>query len=148
MATVKNLLPIAAQDLRIVKEDDPISKATDLLTTARNRMLVVDNENEELIGVITRADILRAVHCDGAGPEAACGHYMSSSVKHCQVEDRLIDVWSQMSAQNLNAMPITDGRNNALGVLSSKCVLVKMLAEAHQQDQLMRDYVNGMGYHS
>ena len=147
MAIVNDLLHIAKQDLRIIEKNDKISKASDLLSTSRNRMIVVCDEDHKVAGVLTRGDILRGVYHENASSETHCNSLMCNDIHSCQATDNLNDVWSKMSSNNLNAMPVVDDEDNPLGVLSSKCVLVKLLAEARQQDELMRQYVDGMGYH-
>ncbi len=146
MISVNDLLHIAKQDLRIVNGDDRLSKASDLLSTSRNRMIVVCSKNRKVVGVLTRGDILRGIYHENAGSDTQCNSLMCSDIHSCKATDDLNNVWSKMSINNLNAMPVVDEENNPLGVLSSKCVLVKLLAEARQQDQLMRDYIDGMGY--
>ncbi len=146
MARVQDLLHIAEQDLRIIGKSDGISEASDLLSTSRNRMIVVCAEDSTVSGVVTRGDVLRGIHRENATPSTRCDAVMSKQVKACTAKDSLDDVWSKMSTHNLNAMPIVDDAGKPVGVLSSKCVLVKLLSEARQQDKLMREYIDGMGY--
>ncbi len=146
MAHVQDILHIAKQDLRLIEENDEIRKASDLLSTSRNRMVVVCTKDKKVAGVLTRGDILRGVYQENAGPDTHCTALMCQTVESCQAQDDLNDVWSTMSSKNLNAMPVVDDEGTPLGVLSSKCVLVKLLSEARKQDELMRHYVEGMGY--
>ncbi len=146
MASVNDLLPIAAQDLRIIEKNEKIATASDLLSTSRNRMIVVCGADKKVAGVITRGDILRGVYHENTKPDTHCNSLMCVDVHSCRPTDDLNDVWSKMSSKNLNAMPIVNDEGSPLGVLSSKCVLVKLLAEAKQEDELMRHYIEGMGY--
>ncbi len=146
MLTVNDLIGIAKQDLRIVSYEDDIARSSDLLCTARNRLIVLCNEQKNLIGVISRADILRGVYEQSLDFKSKCEFIASKNVEFCRVEDPLQSVWATMSEKNLNAMPVVDTENRVLGVLSAKCVLVKLLSEALKQDELMREYINGMGY--
>lgn len=147
MASVKDLLSVAKQDLRTIKMTGTISEASKVLATSRNRMIVVSKDGEEMAGVLTRADILQAIYSKMADSDTNCGAVMVTSVHSCEANDVLDDVWAVMSKHNLNAMPVIDHNNVPIGVLSSKCVLVKLLSEARKQDQLMQDYIHGMGYH-
>jgi len=147
MPTVNDLMHVAAQDLRIVSKADSIAKASDLLCTSRNRLIVMCGDDEKVAGVLSRADILRGMHHENCGRDTACEVLASKEVICCRKDEDLDDVWAKMSMHNLNAMPVIDGETKPKGVLSSKCVLVRLLSEARNQDQLMRDYINGMGYH-
>ncbi len=147
MTTVKDLIHVAQQDLRVVRATDSIARASDLLCTSRNRLIVVSDDNDKMTGVVCKGDILRGIHLKTCNFDTACESVSVKDVMACRVTDKLDDIWSQMSAKNLNAMPVVDDTNKPIGVLSSKCVLVKLLAVARDEDALMRDYISGMGYH-
>ena len=147
MSIVRDLIHVAQQDLRIVGLTDSIAKAADLLCTSRNRLIVVSGGDEKIFGVLSRADILRGIREENCNFDTTCEVLATKNVIACRIKDTVENVWSKMSSHNLNAMPVIDEENKPLGVLSSKCVLVNLLSIARNEDTLMRDYINGMGYH-
>lgn len=147
MATINDLIHIAEQDLRTMGKSQSIAFASDLLCTSRNRLIVVCDGDEKVFGVLSRADILRGVHQEKCSFDTACEGLATQNVISCKVDDKLDDVWARMSESNLNAIPIVSDDNKPLGVISSKCVLVRLLATSRNEESLMRDYISGMGYH-
>jgi len=147
MTTVKTLMPFANSELRVVQASNTLQVAADVLIGVSNRMAVVCNDNELALGVVTRTDILSGLLSNAKSPQEPCSTVMQSDIIFCGVNDALDDVWSTMSERNLNSMPVLDAAGKPVGIISSKCVLVKMLSVARKEDQLMHDYIAGMGYH-
>lgn len=146
MATVNDLLHVAKKDLRVLNANGTVSEALKLLNTAQNRMIVVKSEDQKITGIVTKTDILQGINTQGAKPETQCHTLMHANIYSCQATDNLNEVWAVMSENNLNAMPVIDENQIPIGILSAKCVLVKLLSKCRQQDQLMHDYIQGMGY--
>ena len=147
MPYVQELLPYAKQELKTLSDNDPIAQAHELLRAPGAQMIVVCSEDMTAVGALTQSDILDGLLGRGDSPETRCSSQMSANFHACIATDSLESVWKTMSANNLDAMPVLDSEGRPIGLVAAKCVLVKLLSVARNEDRLMREYINGMGYH-
>ena len=60
--------------------------------------------------------------------------------------DTFREVWGLMKAQRLKRAPGADRHGHPLGILSARQLMQALLEETKQEEELLRDYVMGMGY--
>jgi CBS domain-containing protein len=145
---VEQVLPIARERLFIVRADAPLIQAASLLGDIESDLLVVCDDHNHLIGVITKTDVVRKIgKCCGS----ACGEITATAMKgdvvSCKPNARLEDIWLAMKERRLKNVPVVDTDATPLGVLNARDVLELLLSEAEQEDNLLRDYVACSGYH-
>lgn len=147
MIPVKKILPVAQKRLATVKDDDLLTKAASLLDGRHINLVVVCNNDGAMVGIITRTDVVRQMSlCQGCGCKVDVGSVMTGDVISCQLEDSLQDVWSTMREQNFLHVPIVDDNLKPLGVINERDALCLLLEESKYEENLMRDYVMGVGY--
>ncbi len=144
---VEQLLYRARDRLVAIAACEPLTKVADLLFEPARRMVVVHNFEGEMIGVVTRTDIVRQIrHCHGCSCATACSDVMTGAVISCRVEDRLDDVWKIMTDRGLHNIPVVDRQQRPIGVLSARDVLEARLASVEYEEDLLKDYVMCVGY--
>ncbi len=147
MPYVEELLPYAKQELKTLSDFDPIARAHELLRAPGAQMIVICSEDMTAVGVLTQSDILDGLFEQEDASDTRCSSQMGANFHACIETDSLESVWKTMSVNNLDAMPVLDSEGRPIGLVAAKCVLVKLLSVARNEDRLMREYINGMGYH-
>jgi len=145
---VERILPIALQRLITIQADVLLPDQAKLLSNTHISLLVVCNPDGEMIGVITKTDIVRQV---ARGREnldmLTATSVMKQDVTFCRPSDSVQDVLSTMHERGFVHIPIIDKESRPSGVLNVRDALQVLLAEVEHDETLLRDYVLGIGYH-
>lgn len=117
------------------------------LLTAGAEIVVVQNDDGIVKGVITRTDVVRQISvCQGAACHCAVSTVMTRNPLLCHGSDLLQDVSLKMKARDLKNIVLVDETNRPLGLLTARSILRVLLGDAlHEEEQLV-DYVSGVGY--
>ena len=108
-------------------------------------LLVICDEAGRAVGVLSKSDLVR--HLADAGPAGApLAPAMTRNIVHCAPEDDLYAAWQNMSARRLQNMPVLSADSKPLGVLDIRDALQALLEQEQYQEQLLVDYVSGVGY--
>jgi predicted transcriptional regulator len=71
---------------------------------------------------------------------------MTRQVMSCRRDDRLHEVWAVMKEKQLHSVPVIDSGQRPIGLLSARDALETLLAYVEYEEDLLRDYVMGLGY--
>ncbi len=144
---VESILPGARERLVLISHDAPLMKAAGLLASPAINLVVVQNANGTLAGVITRTDVVRQIsQCMGSACTTAAASVMTREVIACHPGELLTDVWATMKKRGLKHIPVVDEQSHPLGVLYARDALQVLLTEVEYEELLLRDYVMGIGY--
>lgn len=144
---VGRMLPAALERLVIVREGTPLIEVAQLLGHKEANLVVVCSSDDRLVGVIAKTDIVRQMsRCDGMSCRKSAAKVMTRDVTLCRPNDFLTDVWSLMKERGLKHIPIIDSDGRVGGLLIARDVLEALLTESEYEEQLLRDYVFGVGY--
>ena len=144
---VEQMLPLATGRLYTIDDGAPLMNAAALLAEIDTDLVVVRDGGAQLVGVITKTDIVRQIGgCSGAGCTTPAASVMTRSVVVCRPDDRLQDVWSVMKDRRLKNIPVVDRYLRPLGVLNARDTLEVLLEEVEYEEVLLRDYVMCIGY--
>jgi CBS domain-containing protein len=144
---VKNILPRAVERLAVIDARAPVTEAAALMSKPHNDIIVVCDHGD-MIGVLTKTDIVRQIgRCmNGAGCTASVESIMTLDVTYCRTNEMLLDVWSVMKERSLQRVPILDEARTPLGIIYAREALQALLSESENEDDLLRDYISGIGY--
>jgi CBS domain-containing protein len=142
---VKDLQHAAAMRLIVVSGSTPVRQAARAFSDRQVGLLVVCGEAGGAIGVVSKSDLIRhmASGGDGEGPVAPV---MSSPVVACAPADELYPTWQSMAARGLQNLPVLGGEGRPLGVLDIRDALGALLDAEQYQEQLLANYISGVGY--
>lgn len=144
---VKGVLPAAKGRLATVRVDSLLMDAARLLAESRINLVVVCDADDKLAGVITKTDVVaRMSICSGYSCRMAAEDTMTREVTSCRPDEWLQDIWSTFSRRGLKNMPVVDDDRVPLGVLNARDALQALLKDVRNQEELLRDYVMGVGY--
>ena len=148
MIKVESVLPAARARLAVLGTDARLVEAATLLTDAERNLIVIGDDAGRIAGVVTRTDIVRRIgHCTGFSCTTEVKHVMSRKVISCRPEDWLEDVWRAFSTHRLKNIPVLDAEQTPIGILNVRDALLALLEDVQYEEQLLRDYVMGVGYH-
>ncbi|WP_246748023.1 MULTISPECIES: CBS domain-containing protein [unclassified Methylobacterium] len=100
-----------------------------------------------MVGVITKTDVVGQIgRCQGARCTVAAPAVMTRDVTSCQPDVSLRDVWAQMRKLGLKHIPVLDEDLRPIGVLDARQTVQALLEEVGSEEELLRDYVMGVGY--
>ena len=144
---IESVLPHARDRLVTIGTDSPLTEAAELLFEPTCRMAVVCDPAGTMVGVITRTDLIRQIrHCQGCGCVTPCMMIMTRGVIFCRPSERVDHVWAVMRERELHSIPVVDRKRRPIGLLSARDALEALLASAEYEEDLLRDYVMGVGY--
>jgi CBS domain-containing protein len=144
---VDAILPGARERLAMISHDAPLIQAAQLLSNAAVNLVVVQNDDGTLAGVITKTDVVRQIgRCVGSSCTTAASAVMTQKVIACHPGESLTEVWATMKQRGLKHVPVVDQQFHPLGVLYARDALQVLLVEVEYEELLLRDYVMGVGY--
>ena len=143
---VEGMLEVAREKLVTIADDAPLIEAAKFLASGTDLVIVCDREGV-LQGVVTKTDVVRQISvCQRATCMCPASTVMTRDVALCRGVDLLQDVSKRMRERHLKNMPVVDGDNRPIGVLTARAVLRVLLNDAEYEEAQLVDYVKGVGY--
>jgi CBS domain-containing protein len=110
-------------------------------------MVLVCSEDNRLVGIITKSDLLRSFVQSGRPNTAVpIASVMQTEIFSCDPTDKLEHVWRVLSENSFKHLPVEDHNGCPIGVLNARDILGGLLQEAESQEELLKEYVMGVGY--
>ncbi len=108
--------------------------------------MVCDSEGVA-VGVISRTDVIKALARAAQMPFSTnAGEIMTRSVQSCHIDHSLQRVWANLNGLSLRCAPVLDDAGRPQGVVHASDLARALLDEATHEEELLRDYVLGIGY--
>lgn len=143
---VEGMLETARERLVTIAYDAKLIEAAKLLSSGTDLVIVCDSEGA-LRGVVTKTDVVRQISvCQGGSCLCPASTVMTRDVALCRVTDLLQDVSKLMKERHLKNIPVVDGNNRPIGVITARAVLRILLSDAEYEEAQLIDYVKGIGY--
>jgi len=128
-----------------IAPDRTIAEATNLLTEHRIGAVLVLDGNENIRGIISERDIIRALAKYGAD---ALTHkveaLMTRDVQECSPRDTIAEVMTIMTKRRFRHLPVCDN-GQLLGMISIGDVVKQRLDDTELEVETLRGYVTGQG---
>lgn len=113
MLQVQRLLPSARDRLVVLSTGALLIDAAKLLNGPNINLVIVCDDADEKVGVITKTDIV------GHSCTMAASTVMTTDVTFCRPGDWLTDVWATIKDRSLKNVPLVDQESKPLGVRGS-----------------------------
>jgi CBS domain-containing protein len=145
---VQQILSRARARLAAIEVGASITEAALLMTRPQTELLVVC-DGGIAVGVITKTDIVAQVAQENFASALAAplSAIMTRDFLSCRASDSLIQVWSALKQHGLQRVPVLDDARQPVGILYARDALQALLGEAEAEDEMLRDYIQGVGYH-
>lgn len=143
---VRDVLEIAQKRHLLVSGDTRLIEAAKLLSAGAEAVIAIDPIGV-LAGVVTKSDIVRQISdCRGATCQLPVSAAITRDVVVCGIDDSLQEVARLMKEKCLKNLPVVDGSNRPIGLLSASTVLRELLGEVRYEEAQLINYVKGVGY--
>ena len=140
--TLVNIL--VERPLITLQETETISSAVEKLTEYNIGAIPIINEANELTGILSERDIVKALAKRPFGNlyESSIKELMTSPVISCDktiLSDSLMEL---MTKNKIRHVPILD-KKKPIGIVSIGDVVKRLLEKFQHENQLLREYVSG-----
>ncbi len=142
---VSRLLEDTRSRLAVVPSEASLRVVAFAFKNPRIGLVVVVDNDVSIVGVVTKSDIVHHLASGGEVEAEACS-VMSRQVTSCTLRDDLHATYQVMKQRNLQSAPVLNGKGAPLGVLDLRDALGALLNEQQQEDRLLIDYIQGVGY--
>jgi CBS domain-containing protein len=138
---VKHILCDKGREVATISVEVTLLDAVRRLSEKRIGALVVQNQREEVVGILSERDVVSALAADHVGalthPVSA---HMTSKIETCREADRVEDLMETMTNRRLRHLPVVeDGR--LAGIVSIGDVVKSRIAETVQEAESLRVYI-------
>jgi CBS domain-containing protein len=118
-----------------------VGEAAKLLAKWRIGALVVVNDRQDLVGILSERDIVRGMASHGAAVEKmTVGELMTHEVVTCSTADTLETLMSTMTNNRIRHLPVLENGKLA-GIVTIGDVVKARLDETTMQVDSLREYV-------
>ena len=147
MTLVKHILDAARGRLVVLSEQALVPVAAQILVNPNTPLVVVCDQEGIAVGVISRTDIIKLLARAGSEAcETSAGAIMTRAIISCRVEQPLQQLWTILNPRSLRCAPILDDEGRPLGIVHARDIARALLDEETHEEELLRDYVMGIGY--
>lgn len=127
-----------------VDADESLATVFSVLAENKIGALVVCNKKEEVVGIISERDLVRAIAKDGertlAWPVESC---MTKNVITCSEEDTVNNVMEKMTSGRFRHMPVVENKK-LCGVISIGDVVKNRMEEVEREAADIRAYIQAV----
>lgn len=139
--TVAAILSEKGYDVISAAPDAKLSEICDILATKKIGAIVLIGADEQVAGIISERDVVRAVARAGASAlDSPVSEHMTSDVISCKEQDTIIEVMELMTKHRFRHMPITRD-DKLVAVISIGDVVKYRIAQAEREAEEMRSYI-------
>jgi len=137
---IKSILETKGTTIHSIRPDATLAEAVESLVDHNVGSLIVF-ENDQMVGIITERDILRA--CRGGGADLTqhtVRYHMSSPVITGSLDDRIADVMGLLTDKRIRHLPIVD-QDNVIGIVSIGDVVKAQHHRLTMENHYLKDYL-------
>jgi len=121
------------------RQSDTLHAAAELMWERDCGVIPVTDDDGKLVGIVTDRDVCMATYTKGSPPQAIpISDVMARQVFSCHVNDSLGAAERLMSEKQIRRVPIVDGDNRPVGLLSLNDV-ARYAASARSENGLDRE---------
>jgi len=146
-ARVSAIEAVARSRLLTVGMDALLVEVAALLSSAQISVVVVCDAAGLPLGIITETTLVQRLGLGQADFFATrAGDVMTREITRCKPDDLLSDVLAMMHERELIHVLVVETGHRPLGVLNARDGLRALLAAGTHEEELLRNYVMGIGY--
>lgn len=116
---MQKISEVMSTDVHVISPDATIEEAAQEMRDGHFGLLpVAEDEDEQLLGVITDRDIAVRAVAEGKDPETPVGEVMSEGVIWVEEDDSIEDAAQIMSDHQIRRLPVVDADKRLVGIVS------------------------------
>ncbi|MCH8036389.1 MAG: CBS domain-containing protein [Proteobacteria bacterium] len=142
---VETMLAAKGDKVVTLRPDATVATVIRMLKLEGIGALVVSEDGEKILGIISERDVVRAlVDHGGEVLKVRVAELMTRSVKTCTLDANIKDVMAEMTRSRVRHLPVVrDGK--LCGIISIGDVVKNRLDELETETSVLRDYIVGRG---
>ena len=142
---VESMLAAKGDKVVTARPDATVATIIRMLKLEGIGALVVSEDGEKILGIISERDVVRAlVDHGGEVLKVRVAELMTHSVKTCTPDANIKDVMAEMTRSRVRHLPVVrDGKLS--GIISIGDVVKNRLEELETETSVLRDYIVGRG---
>ncbi len=138
---VRNILDTKGARVVTIRPDATIMATSRLLAQHRIGAVLVTDDAEHVVGVVSERDIVTGLANHGAGvTDMTVGELMTREVLSCALADTIADIMTVMTKRRVRHLPVIDD-GKLVGIVSIGDVVKHRLDETALEVDSLRDYV-------
>ena len=140
--TVKAILSRKGNDVITIEPTVTLSAAVNILAEHRiGALVVVASADEQVAGILSERDIVRALAQRGPGAlQEAVGQVMTRRVVTCTESDTVAALMERMTQGKFRHLPVVE-RGKLVGLVSIGDVVKHRLGEMEHESNALREYI-------
>lgn len=139
--SVRSILDDKGYDVSSISSDETLAEAADFLAGNRIGAVIVSRPDNEIAGILSERDIVRAISQDGESAlSAPITDYMTSDVKTCHSQNSIMEVMEQMTNGGFRHLPIVEN-DRLLGIISIRDVIKYRMEEVQREAEDIKAYI-------
>ena len=142
---VETMLAAKGDKVVTLRPDATVATVIRMLKLEGIGALVVSEDGEKILGIISERDVVRAlVDHGGEVLKMRVAELMTHTVKTCTLDANVKDVMAEMTRSRVRHLPVVrDGK--LCGIISIGDVVKNRLDELETEPSVLRDYIVGRG---
>ena len=138
---VATILSEKGRKVITARRDHTLFEVANLLSDNKIGSVLIVDEEEAVIGIVSERDIVRQIATAGAGVlNQSIETCMTSNVISCQESDTIDQIMSEMTKRRFRHMPVVEDKK-LVGIISIGDVVKLRIAEAEMEADAMRHYI-------
>lgn len=141
MTTVQSILNVKGHFIATGRPEMSLAEVCAILAEKRIGALVMTDDAERVVGIVSERDIVRVLASHGPGvlEDPAAGH-MTRAVKTCSPHVSLDEVMEMMTRGRFRHVPVAEG-GRLVGVISIGDVVKHRMSEIEREADAIRSYI-------
>lgn len=125
-----------------IKSSDNIANAAGELTERKIGALLVEDDNDEIVGILSERDIVRGMVPHGADlHDVAVAELMTSNLIRCSPEDSVHEAMEMMTDRRIRHLPVFED-DQLVGFISIGDLVKCRIMEVQSEAEAMRQYIS------
>ena len=124
-----------------LKADNSIAEAATKLTEKKIGALLVEDNNGQIVGILSERDIVGGMGPHGANlQDVRISELMTTNLIKCTGQDTVLQAMGMMTDRRIRHLPVFDG-DELVGVISVGDLVKCRIAEVQAESEALRQYI-------
>jgi CBS domain-containing protein len=139
--TVKAIMSRKGSDVLTIEPNATLAAAVKLLAERRIGALVITGADQQVTGILSERDIVRAFAASGpAALDQQVGEVMTRKVMTCSEAETVASLMERMTQGKFRHLPVVE-RGHLAGIISIGDVVKYRLEEMEKESSALREYI-------
>jgi CBS domain-containing protein len=139
--TVKAILSRKGSDVLTIEPTATLAAAVEVLAERRIGAIVITGPDQQVIGILSERDIVRAFAASGAAAlDQQVGQVMTRKVMTCTEAETVASLMERMTQGKFRHLPVVE-RGRLVGIVSIGDIVKHRLGEMENESSALREYI-------